>query len=125
MRIPDSAWGVRCVWLRYFDVFRKGLRYYLVTTFTEPILTLLSFGLGVGSLIGGVRTQGHQVSYRDFVFSGIIGQTILTQGFFEAAYGGFIRMYYQRIFQAMAQTPITLLQRGGPNPRRSRWPSGA
>jgi len=108
MLIPDSLWGVRCVWLRYFDVFRKGLRYYLVTTFTEPILTLLSFGLGVGSLIGGVHTQGHQVSYRDFVFSGIIGQTILTQGFFEAAYGGFIRMYYQRIFQAMAQTPITL-----------------
>jgi lipooligosaccharide transport system permease protein len=108
MRFPDSLWGVRCVWLRYFDVFRKSLRYYIVTTFTEPILTLLSFGLGVGSLIGGVRTQGHQVSYRDFVFSGIIGQTILTQGFFEAAYGGFIRMYYQRIFQAMAQTPITL-----------------
>jgi lipooligosaccharide transport system permease protein len=108
MPIPDSLWGVRCVWLRYFDVFRKGLRYYLVTTFTEPILTLLSFGLGVGSLIGAVHTQGRQVSYRDFVFSGIIGQTVLTQGFFEAAYGGFVRMYYQRIFQAMAQTPITL-----------------
>ena len=30
------------------------------------------------------------------------------QGFFEAAYGSFIRMYYQRIFQAIAVTPITL-----------------
>jgi len=26
----DSAWGVRCVWLRYFDVFRKSIRYYLL-----------------------------------------------------------------------------------------------
>jgi lipooligosaccharide transport system permease protein len=28
--------------------------------------------------------------------------------FFEAAYGGFIRMYYQKIFQSMGMTPITL-----------------
>jgi len=108
MRFPEALWGVRCVWLRYFDVFRKSLRYYLVTTFAEPILYLLSFGLGVGGLVGRVKTQGLEVSYRDFVFAGIIGQTILFQGFFEAAYGAFIRMYYQRIFQAMAQTPITL-----------------
>jgi lipooligosaccharide transport system permease protein len=108
MRFPDALWGVRCVWLRYFAVFRKSLGYYLVTTFAEPVLFLLSFGLGVGGLVGRVHTQGVETSYRDFVFSGIIGQTILFQGFFEAAYGGFVRMYYQRIFQAMAQTPITL-----------------
>ena len=46
MRMPDALWGVRCVWLRYFDVFRKSLRYYLVTTFSEPILYLLSFEIG-------------------------------------------------------------------------------
>jgi lipooligosaccharide transport system permease protein len=46
--------------------------------------------------------------YRSFVFSGIIAQTVLFQGFYEGAYGGFIRMYYQRIFQAISVTPITL-----------------
>ena len=51
MRMPDALWGVRCVWLRYFDVFRKSLRYYLVTTFSEPILYLLSFGLGLLGLL--------------------------------------------------------------------------
>jgi lipooligosaccharide transport system permease protein len=96
------------VWLRYFDVFRKSLRYYLVTTFSEPILYLLAFGLGVGGLVGSVKTQGMEISYRSFVFAGIIGQTVLFQGFYEASYGGFIRMYYQKIFSAMAVTPITL-----------------
>jgi lipooligosaccharide transport system permease protein len=99
---------VRCVWLRYFDVFRKSLGYYLVTTFTEPFLYLLAFGFGVGSLIGSLEANGAEVSYRSFVFSGILGQTLLFQGFYEASYGGFVRMYYQRIFQAMAVTPITL-----------------
>ena len=108
MRVPDSLWGIRCVWLRYFDVFRKSLWYYLVTTFSEPILYLLSFGLGLGSLIGSLNAQGAQVSYRSFVFAGIIGQTVLMQGFYEASYGAFVRMYYQKIFAAMAATPITL-----------------
>lgn len=108
MRILEPIWGVRCVWLRYVDVFRKGLTYYLVTTFSEPILYLLAFGLGVGSLIGALNVNGTVVSYRSFVFAGILGQTVLFQAFYEASYGGFVRMYYQKIFTAMAVTPITL-----------------
>ncbi|HTT40658.1 MAG TPA: ABC transporter permease [Burkholderiales bacterium] len=108
MRTLDSVWGVRCVWLRYFDVFRKSLTYYLVTTFSEPVLYLLAFGLGVGSLIGALKVNGTVLSYRSFVFAGILGQTVLFQGFYEASYGGFVRMYYQKIFTAMAVTPITL-----------------
>jgi len=108
MRTWDSLWAVRCVWLRYFDVFRKSLTYYLVTTFAEPILYLLSFGLGVGSLVGSLKLNGADVAYRSFVFAGILGQTVLFQGFYEASFGGFVRMYYQKIYTAMAVTPITL-----------------
>lgn len=106
--MADSLWGIGCVWMRYFSVFYKGIRYYLVTTFIEPVLYMLSFGLGVGSLIGDFSAGGMHLSYRSFVFSGIIAQTVLFQGFYEGAYGGFIRMYYQRIFHAISVTPITL-----------------
>ncbi len=108
MRMPDALWGIRCVWLRYFSVFYKSIGYYLVTTFIEPILYMLSFGLGVGSLIGSFSAGGMHLPYRSFVFSGIIAQTMLFQGFYEGAYGGFIRMYYQKIFHAISVTPITL-----------------
>lgn len=108
MRIPDSIWGVWCVWLRYFSVFIKSLPYYLLTTFLEPLLYLLSFGVGLGALVGGINTMGVHLTYRSFIFSGIIAQTVLFQGFFEGAFGAFVRMYYQRIFQAIAITPVTL-----------------
>jgi lipooligosaccharide transport system permease protein len=101
-------WGIRCVWLRYFDVYRKSLLYSVVTTFVEPLLYLIAFGFGLGGIVKTVEIDHATVSYRQFIFAGIVGQTILFQAFFEAAYGSFIRMYYQRVFQAIATTPITL-----------------
>jgi lipooligosaccharide transport system permease protein len=101
-------WGIRCVWLRYFDVYRKSIFYSVVTTFVEPSLYLLAFGFGLGGLIHTIHVGSIEISYRQFIFAGIVGQTILFQAFFEAAYGSFIRMYYQRVFQAIATTPITL-----------------
>jgi lipooligosaccharide transport system permease protein len=86
----------------------KNLLYYLLTTFLEPIFWLLSFGLGVGSLVGSITTQGVHMTYRSFIFSGIVAQTVLFQGYFEGSYGAFVRMYYQKIFQAIGITPITL-----------------
>lgn len=100
--------GIFFVWMRYFSVFRKNLVYGIVTTLVEPILYLLSFGFGLGGMIGTIQADGLEVSYRAFVLAGIVGQAILFQAFFEASYGGFIRMYYQKIFQAISVTPVTL-----------------
>lgn len=103
-----SLWGIWSVWLRYFAVFKNGLPYYITTAFLEPVLYLASFAFGVGALVGEVSVGGEVMSYRPFVFSGILAQTLLFQGFFEGAYGGFFRLHYQRIFQAISATPITL-----------------
>lgn len=94
--------------MRYFDVFRKSLLYGALTTLVEPLLWLGAFGFGMGALVGTIEAGGITLTYRQFIFAGILGQTVLFQGFFESAYGSFIRMYYQRIFQAMSVTPITL-----------------
>ncbi len=101
-------WAISTVWLRYFDVFRKNFIYGVLTTFLEPLLFLFSFGFGLGSMVPNLEVSGVTLTYRQFVLGGIIGQSILFQSFFEAAYGSFVRMYYQRIFQAMAVTPLTL-----------------
>ncbi|OIP30492.1 hypothetical protein AUK22_02085 [bacterium CG2_30_54_10] len=101
-------WAIKVVWFRYFTIYRKDIRFGLTTTFVEPLLYLFSFGYGLGTMVGNLKFDGVSLSYRQFIFAGIAAQTILFQGFFEAAYGGFVRMYYQRIYQAIAMTPITL-----------------
>ena len=77
MKLPDAVWGVWSVWRRYFSVFVKSIIYYLVSSFVEPLLYLLAFGVGVGSLIGTLQVGGVRLSYRSFIFSGIIAQTAL------------------------------------------------
>lgn len=106
--MTESMWGIWSVWRRYFAVFRKSFLYYLTTAFLEPILYLASFAFGLGTLLTEVKVGNEIMSYQSFVFSGIIAQTVLFQGFFEGAYGGFFRLNYQRIFQAIATTPVTL-----------------
>jgi lipooligosaccharide transport system permease protein len=96
------------VWLRYFAVFRKSLLYGITVTITQPLLFLLAFGFGLASLIPGVDYRGVELGYREFVFAGIIAQALLLQGYFEGAFGSFVRMYYQRVFQSVAVTPVTL-----------------
>jgi len=104
-----TSWqAIATVWRRYFAVYEKNFWFGVVTTFVEPLLYLVSFGIGVGGLVGSLTTEGLPMSYRQFVFAGIVGQTMLFQGFFEAAYGGFVRMYYQKVFQAIAVTPVTI-----------------
>ena len=106
MCVPLVA--VVCVWRRYFEVFRGNLLYGVVTTFVPPLVYLVSFGFGMSRVLTTVEVAGVTISYKSFVFVGIIGQTLLFQTFFEASYGGFVRMYYQKIYKSISMTPITL-----------------
>lgn len=106
--IAASLVSVGHVWLRHFTVFRKNAFFFALSMLAEPVLYLFAFGYGVGGLVGSVHLHGAEISYRSFVISGVVGQAVLFQGFTECSYGGFVRMYYQRIFQSIAITPITL-----------------
>jgi len=96
------------VWTRYLDVFCKGIFYSVVTTFVTPLVYLASFAFGMARLMPDMPYGGIQVPYRSFVYAGILGQTLLFQAFFEGAYGGFVRMYYQKVYKSISLTPITL-----------------
>ena len=61
-----TLWGIGQVWLRYFSVFSKGIGYYLVSTFIEPILhqrvhcvslVFLRGRYGLGRRSGGRRER--------------------------------------------------------------------
>ncbi len=97
-----------------FQVWRRNLEVYLVTwrtaciSLAEPVFNFLAFGLGVGALNPEVRSEGVAVPYTAFVAPGIIGMSVMFQSFFDCLYGSYIRMYYQRTFDAITATPASL-----------------
>jgi len=96
------------VWQRNRDVYFVTWKTNLVPPLLEPILYLLAFGAGIGALVKEVRYEGAPIGYTAFIAPGLLATQVMFQSFFENTYNTFVRMYYQRTFDAIVTTPLTL-----------------
>jgi lipooligosaccharide transport system permease protein len=58
--------------------------------------------------VGSIRENSIEVSYTTFIAPALIAINIMNNAFFENTYGSFVRMYYQKTFDAMMATPLTV-----------------
>ena len=108
LRITNISWRFIRVWNRNMVVYRKiWLVNFLVPLF-EPILYLAAFGVGMSTLIGQVHYHGEELSYIVFIAPALLAITIMYNAFFENTYASFVRMYFQKTFDAMMATPLSL-----------------
>lgn len=91
------------VWRRNAKVFMKTYRVNFIPPIIEPVLYLAAFGFGLGSLVKDIPG-----GYARFIAPGLIGITIMTASFFECTYASFVRMYFQRTFDAIIATPLNV-----------------
>lgn len=96
------------VWRRNWDVYQKTWQINFLPPILEPIFYLLAFGAGLGTLVGVVRYQGLSLSYVTFIAPGLISVAIMYNSFFENTYSSFVRMYYQKTYDALLATPLVL-----------------
>lgn len=96
------------VWRRNLDVYRTTWRTNFLPPILEPVLYILAFGLGMGTLIGTVLYQGRSLPYLQFMIPGVISVSIMFWSYFETTYASFVRMYYQKTFQAILATPLLI-----------------
>ena len=94
------------VWQRDADVFRATWVVNCLPPLLEPVLYVFAFGFGLGGLIGSVTYQGREIPYLRFMAPGVIAVAIMFWAFFETTYSSFVRMYYQRTFDAIIATPL-------------------
>ena len=102
---PKLTYRVWRVWQRDFDVFTKTIFVNFLPALLEPILYLAAFGVGLGSLITGT-IEG--TSYIQFIGPGLISIAVMYGAFFECTYASFVRMYFQKTFDAIIATPINI-----------------
>jgi lipooligosaccharide transport system permease protein len=96
------------IWQRDLLVYRKSWKTSFIPPLLEPLFYLLAFGVGLGGLVGRVRYQGSEISYVGFIAPGLIAISIMYNAFFETTYNSYVRMYYQKTFDAMMATPLSL-----------------
>ncbi len=96
------------VWQRNLAVYRKNWKISFVPPLLEPLFYLLAFGVGLGVLVKGVSYRGEAVSYTAFIAPALLAVAIMYNAFFETTYNSFVRMYYQKTFDAMLATPLNI-----------------
>lgn len=96
------------VWQRNWTVYRQSWKISFIPPLLEPLFYLLAFGVGLGALVGNIRYGGTEIAYVRFIAPALIAITVMNSSFFENTYGSFVRMYYQKTFDAMMATPLTV-----------------
>ena len=102
--LPNLSYRVWKVWRRNLDVFMKTITVNFLPSLLEPILYLLAFGLGLGGFIPSIQGQ----PYVNFIAPALIAISIMNGSFFECTFGSFVRMYFQKTFDAIVATPISV-----------------
>ncbi|MEW6333140.1 MAG: ABC transporter permease [Thermodesulfobacteriota bacterium] len=96
------------VWQRNLSVYRQSWKVSFIPPLLEPLFYLLAFGAGLSGLIGNIRFRGEEISYIRFIAPALVAITVMNSAFFENTYASFVRMYYQKTFDAMMATPLTV-----------------
>ncbi|MDD5082979.1 MAG: ABC transporter permease [Dehalococcoidales bacterium] len=92
------------VWQRHFDVLLRMWHAEVPGYLAEPIIILLTMGLGLGAYIGVVDGQ----KYIEFIVPGVIASYAMFSATFECTYGSFTRMEYQKTYDAIMATPLNV-----------------
>lgn len=106
--LRNISWRTISVWKRDRDVFFTTWKTNFLPPFLEPILYLIAMGFGFGVMIGTISYKGDMISYAKFLAPGLVAISIMYGAFFECTYGSFVRMHYQKTFDAMIATPLSI-----------------
>jgi lipooligosaccharide transport system permease protein len=96
------------VWQRNMTVYRRIWKINFIPPLLEPLFYLFAFGAGLGALVGSITYEGTAVSYIAYIAPALLGINIMYNSFFENTYASFVRMYYQKTFDAMLATPLSI-----------------
>ncbi len=92
------------VWQRNVTVYTKLYRSSIVFNFVEPMLYLVALGLGLGGFVRDINGM----PYINFIAPGIIASSSMFATVSECTYGTFVRMTYQKTFDAILATPVNI-----------------
>ena len=82
---------------------------YLVVLsgFFEPVFYLLSFGIGLGGLVGTVTTaSGAHIPYAAYIAPALLAVSAMNGAIFDSTWNVFFKMNYAKLYEGMLATSI-------------------
>lgn len=90
------------VWRRNAAMYRRTWMWNILPNFFEPVLYLVSIGIGVGAYIHEMRGM----PYVEFIAPGLLCVAAMNGASFEVTYNIYVRMNFEKAYDAMLTTPI-------------------
>jgi lipooligosaccharide transport system permease protein len=90
--------------MRNLLVWKKLAGPSILGNIAEPLITLVAFGYGVGSLIG----QIDGMPYIEYLASGTVAVSAALAATFEALYSAYSRMAVQKTWDSILNAPVAL-----------------
>ncbi|EJL94489.1 ABC-2 type transporter, NodJ family [Herbaspirillum sp. CF444] len=92
------------IWRRNFLVWKKLMVASVLGNIADPLITLIAFGYGLGSMLKEVDG----IPYIHYLASGSICMSVMMASSFEALYSAYSRMSVQRTWDALMNAPLAL-----------------
>jgi len=92
----------------FFAQYRRGWGGGGVTTIVTPVIYLLAFGFGLGTLVDRTTDLPEGVSYLEFVAPGLLAATAMQIASFEASWPVLSAIKWSRQYHAMLASPLRI-----------------
>ena len=90
------------VWRRNLTMYRRTWKLNILPNFFEPILYLVSIGIGVGAYV----SEMGGTSYVAFLAPGLVAVAAMNGASFEVTYNAFVRLNFEKTYASMLTTPV-------------------
>jgi lipooligosaccharide transport system permease protein len=92
---------------RNLMAFRSTNWIIVLSGFVEPLFYLLSFGFGIGRLIGGITDgAGHPVSYAAFIAPALLATSAMNGAIYDSTWNVFFKMHFAKLYETMLATSL-------------------
>jgi lipooligosaccharide transport system permease protein len=79
----------------------------MVSGFFEPVLYLLSMGIGLGALVGSVAgPDGRPISYAAFIAPALLATSAMNGAVYDSTWNVFFKMNFAKLYQGMLYTSL-------------------
>jgi lipooligosaccharide transport system permease protein len=73
----------------------------------EPVFYLLSIGIGIGKLVGGIPGPHHTtIRYAAYVAPALLAASVMNGAVYESTFNVYFKLKYAKVFDAMLATPL-------------------